>query len=171
MATKSKRVQVGFTEREHSALEAIAADERIGVATVVTRITRAHLATGQTGLPRQPPASSETLAPADEPSRVTGSPAWLPPTAKAAYRDWARDRATAVRALIDRYPTELAALDDSWAKDAPVREQLWALSAWRDLLDTGAYEDPRMELAFASALTDYANYLRDRHRQLARQRR
>ena len=34
----------------------------------------------------------------------------------------------------------------------------------RDQLDTGAYQDPQIELAFASALHDFAFYLRERPR-------
>ena len=83
---------------------------------------------------------------------------------KAAYPEWAQQRAAAVQALLDRYPGELAALSDDWARDAAAREQLWALSVWRDHLDVGFHDDPRMELAFANSLSDFAIYLQERHR-------
>jgi len=56
------------------------------------------------------------------PSVAGEGPMWLPPVAKSALAEWARSRAAAVQALIDRYPAELSALDDGWAKDAAVRE-------------------------------------------------
>ena len=79
--------------------------------------------------------------------------------------------AGAVAALIDRYPREFAALADDWAKDASVREQLWALTTWREHLDVGTYGDPRIELAFAWALQDFEAYTRERARASLRGRR
>ncbi len=88
-----------------------------------------------------------------------------------ARTQWARQRAAAVQGLLDRYPGELSSLSDGWATDAAVREQLWALTVWRDLLDVGAYDDPRMELAFAGALSEFALCLRAWHRVTAQRRR
>lgn len=42
------------------------------------------------------------------------------------------------------------------------------MSWWRDLLDSGTYDDPRMELAFAASLSEFAKYLRERSRSRGR---
>lgn len=165
--SKSKRVSVGFTEREHSALATIAEHECVGISTMIGRIARAHLATGELMVsePQAPGTTSPALSAAAE-----KGPAWLPPLNLDERERWVRDRAAGVQLMIDRYPAELAALGEGWPRDAAVREQLWALSVWRDLLDTGSYEDPRMELAFASSLAEFARYLGDRPRTTARRR-
>ncbi len=166
---RSKRVAISLTESEHTALQTIAHRQRVPVSKLLAQIARSHLAIEHADPPAHPeaPASAEP----DLPSVTGEGPTWLPPVAKPALAQWARSRAAAVQALIDRYPAELSALDDGWAKDAAVREQLWALTVWRDQLDTGAYEDPRIELAFASALHDFAFYLRERPRTSALRRR
>lgn len=169
---KTKRVSVGLTESEHAALERIAEHQRIGVSTVLARIARAQLSTGQISLPDETPIAPISSASAGGARAEPGEgPAWLPPLKAEQHQQWVRDRAAAVQSMIDRYPIELAALGEGWARDPAVREQLWALSVWRDLLDVGAYEDPRMELAFASALADFARYLSERLRATTRQRR
>jgi hypothetical protein len=155
---RSKRVAVSFTERQHDALQATASRQRIPVAQLVARIVRGHLATGED----EAPVSSPIAADLARPPEASVGPAWLPPIEPTAPTEWARQRAAAVQALLDRYPGELASLSDSWATDAAVREQLWALTVWRDLL--GAYDDPRMELAFAGAMGDFAISLRERPR-------
>lgn len=165
--SKSKRVSVGFTEREHNALATIAEHECVAISTVLARIARAHLATGEATIAE--PRTSTTRSPALGAAADKG-PAWLPPVDRNEREEWVRDRAAGVQAMIDRYPLELAALGEGWPRDAAVREQIWALSVWRDLLDTGAYEDPRMELAFASSLAEFARYLGDRSRATARLR-
>lgn len=168
--SKSKRVSVGFTEREHDALATIAEHERVGISTVLARIARAQLATGEVTIAEPKTAAAAPAAPA--PGAVAGEdPAWLPPLDPDERQRWVRDRAAAVQAMIDRYPVELVALEEGWPRDAAVREQLWALTVWRDLLDTGTYDDPRMELAFASSLAEFARYLGDRPRATARQHR
>lgn len=159
---RSKRVAISLTESEHTALQTIAQRQRVPVSKLLAQMARSHLALEHADPPAHPeaPAAAEP----DLPSVAGERPIWLPPVAKSALAQWARSRATAVQALIDRYPAELCALDDGWAKDAAVREQLWALSVWRDQLDTGTHPDPRIELAFASALHDFASYLRERPR-------
>ncbi len=135
--SKSKRISVGFTEREHDAL---ADHEHVGISTVLARIVRAQLATGNVTI-----TEPKTAPAATAPAAVTGEgPAWLPPLDPDERDRWVRDRAAAVQAMIDRYPPELATLEEGWPRDAAVREQLWALTVWRDLLDTGTYDDPRM---------------------------
>lgn len=165
---KSKRVSVGFTEREHDTLASIAEHERVGISTVLARIVRAQLATGAATIVEPKTAALAATAPA---ALAAEGPAWLPPLDPQERERWVRERAAAVQAMIDRYPLELAALEEGWPRDAATREQLWALTAWRDLLDTGTYDDPRMELAFASSLAEFARYLADRPRATARQRR
>ena len=158
---RPKRVAVSFSEREHAVLQEMAARERIPLAKAVLRIVRGHLATGR-------PAPDGTRDPTGE--SASASPGRLPPIEKAEYAGWARDRAAAVQSLLDRYPDELAHLPRDWHRVAAVGEQLWALSWWRDLLDSGTYDDPRMELAFAASLGDYARYLRERRRPGTRRR-
>jgi len=165
---RTKRVAVSFTEREYNALEKTAYRVRLPLAGLVARIVRASLESGQLHLPdpvATSPAGPVPIAVAHK------APPWLPPLASADYDDWARGCAGAVAALVDRYPRELAALADDWAKDAPVREQLWALSIWRGQLDVGTHGDPRMELAFAGALQDFEVYTRERARASLRGRR
>lgn len=166
---RSQRVAVSLTQREHTALQAMAQRQRVPVSKLIAQMARSQLALEHA----DPPAHPETLATAepDPPSVVGAGPIWLPPVAKSALAEWARSRAAAVQALIDRYPAELSALDDGWAKDAAVREQLWALTVWRDQLDTGTHRDPRIELTFAGALRDFATYLRERPRASAHRRR
>jgi len=159
---RSKRVAMSFTESEHTALQTIAQRQRVPVSKLLAQIARSHLALEHTDLPAHPEAPE--AAEPDLPSVAGERPKWLPPVAKSALAKWARSRAAAVQALIDRYPAELFVLDDGWAKDAAVREQLWALTVWRDQLDTGTHHDPRIELTFASALRDFAIYLRERPR-------
>lgn len=157
---RPKRVAVSLTEREHASLQDIAAQQRAPVAKIVLGIIRSHLATG-----RSAPAPSEAEDRPDAPRETPRkAPAWLPPLEKAAYAGWARDRASGVQSLLDRYPSELDDLPTDWHRAAAVREQLWALSCWRDYLDVGIYDDPRMELAFAASLMDFTQYLRERRR-------
>lgn len=155
MELRPKRVAVSFSEREHAALQEMAVRERIPLAKAVLRIVRGHLATGR-------PAPAPTGDATGE--RAVASPGWLPPVEQALYAEWVRDRVAAVQSLLDRYPDELADLRDDWHRVAAVREQVWALSWWRDLLDSGTYDDPRMELAFAASLAEFATYLRERSR-------
>lgn len=164
---RSVRIAVSLTQREHDALRESANRQRVPVAKAAARIIRGHLANEDD----EGPASHGTVVSEPLPAvRGLCAPAWLPPIDKSAYADWARMRAGAVEALLDRYPGELTALSDGWASDAAVREQLWALSVWRDHLDVGVHDDPRMELAFAASLSDFEIYLRERHRPGVRQR-
>jgi hypothetical protein len=165
---RSHRVAVSFTEREHNALQTTAYRTRLPLAGLVARIVRASLESGQLNLP-DPVATSAAGSTGSPAAR--NAPPWLPPLASGDYDDWAQGCAGAVAALIDRYPRELAALADDWAKDAPVREQLWALAIWRRHLDVGTYGDPRTELAFAGALQDFEVYSRERARTSLRGRR
>lgn len=158
---RPKRVAASFSEREHAALQEMAVRERIPLAKAVLRIVRGHLATGR-------PAPAPTGEATDE--RASASPGWLPPAEQGQYAEWARDRAAAVHSLPDRYPDELADHPRDWHRAAAVREQLWGLWWWRDLLDSGTYDDPRMELAFAASLGEFARYLRERRRPGARRR-
>lgn len=168
--SKSKRISVGFTEREHDALTSIAGHEGVGISTVLARIVRARLATGEVTLAE--PKNADAVSAASAPTTPTGEgPAWLPPLDSNEHPRWVRGRAAAVQSMIERYPFELRGLEEGWPHDAAVREQLWALSVWRDLLDIGAYDDPRMELAFASSLGEFARYLGDRPRTAVRLRR
>ena len=161
---RSVRVAVSLTEREHDALRESANRQRVPVAKAAARMIRGHLATGgEDSLP--PPGGAPPTAGA---TKDLTPPPWLPPRDRAGYREWAQVRAAAVQALLDRYPRDLAALADDWATNAALREQLWALSVWRDHLDVGVHDDPRMELAFAGSLSDFAAYLRDRPRGASR---
>jgi hypothetical protein len=163
---RPKRVAVSLTEREHASLQDIAAQQRAPVAKVVLGIIRNHLATGKPA-----PAPSEADDRPDlPPAAPRKAPLWLPPLVKAEYASWARDRASGVQSLLDRYPSELDDLPADWHLAAAVREQLWALSCWRDFLDVGLYDDPRMELAFAASLMDFSQYLRERRRPGAQRR-
>jgi len=166
---RSKRVAMSFTESEHTALQTMAQRQRVPVSKLLAQMARSHLALEHADPPAHPEAPAAVEP--DLPSVAGEGPTWLPPVAKSALAEWARSRAAAVQALIDRYPAELSALDDGWAKDAAVREQLWALSVWRDQLDTGTQLDPRIELAFAGALRDFAFYLRERPRTSAHRHR
>lgn len=163
---RSVRIAVSLTPREHDTLRETANRQRVPLAKAAAQIIRGHLATGQDDSPLPFETGAETLASA----RHVSPPPWLPPMGKSAYQEWGLSRASAVQALLDRYPEELAALSDGWASDAAVREQLWALSVWRDQLDVGVHDDPRMELAFARSLSDFTIYLRERQRTGSRRR-
>lgn len=158
-----------FTDDEHQTLQELALRGDLPVSKVVTGIVRAFLKPNRAeGAER---AAAAAAAVADAPRQpVPTSPLWLPPLDRSARADWARLRVAAIEALCDRYSVELSELTEGWAGDAPVREQLWAMSVWRDQLDAGIYDDPRMELSFARAMSDFAVYLRERPRRTMQRR-
>lgn len=79
---------------------------------------------------------------------------WLPPDHHVA----------AIDALRARYPGELRELRSAATadllSDALLGEQLSALAHFRKQLDDGKHPDARMELAFASALQSFGEWLR-----------
>ncbi len=97
---RSKRVAISFTESEHTALQTMAQRQRVPVSKLLAQIARSHLALEHADPPAHPeaPAAAEP----DLPSVAGERPIWLPPVAKSALAQWARSRAAAVQALIDR---------------------------------------------------------------------
>ena len=87
---------------------------------------------------------------------------WLQRDRDASWRQWAWNAGEALRA---RYP-ELAegnsALPASWPLDPGFRESVLALAVWRQELDDGHHQDPRMELAFQRAVQDFSRSIRER---------
>jgi hypothetical protein len=92
--------------------------------------------------------------------------AWLPGarTDVAAEERW-RELAASVEALAARYPRQLWALPDDWARWADLAEQLGALCAWRAALDVGEPPvPPETELRFHEALDRMRALLDERAR-------
>ncbi len=151
MPTAAKRIAIVLSASERDALEQLARAQGEPLARVAARGVRSFLSGQVAGL---------DTTPARRPPRPRGSsvatPPWLP--LGRGTESWWTERLDVVSRLQRRYPAELAALPDSWRRDALIAEQLLALATWRDQLDAGVH-DPRMELAFASALLAFARQL------------
>ena len=146
----AERVGVSLTPAERDALRELAARSQEPVARAAARLIRAGLE--QTG-------AAVDAAPArrggNGRDRVAESaPAWLPPSRCA----------LAISALRDRYPHELRHAPTDVERDRFVAEQLAALSVWRDQLDAGIHDDPRMELALGAELRSLSRWLEERAR-------
>lgn len=154
----SRRIQLMLPDpaAEQLAEEARAAGRPLG--THASQILQAHLAES-TDLDRPRPvrrARSRGRSPA---AKGAGRPPWLPP--HSARRAWRAEMWGAILALHDRYPEQLAPLQDGWWESEAHVERLCALVAWRRQLDTDA-ADPREELAFHVQLEDYSRSLRQK---------
>src|SRR6266511_2877973 len=149
---RTPRIAIPLTPGERDALRQLAAAGSEPEARVAGRLLRAALADQGASLDQAPRYRVTTRRP--DPVEHDGAAAWLPPSARAA----------GIAALHERYPAELRHLSADPFADALVAEQLAALSVWRERLDDGQHDDPRMELAFAHELRDIAAWLQTRAR-------
>jgi CopG-like RHH_1 or ribbon-helix-helix domain, RHH_5 len=83
-------------------------------------------------------------------------PCWLEPPVKNA--EWRSQMWGAIVALHNRYPRELADLNDHWWESGSLVETLCALAIWRRRIDESGL-DPREELAFQTGLSDCSSSL------------
>jgi hypothetical protein len=146
-AGRTPRIAIVLAPGERDALQQLAAEHGEPASTTAARLVRSALAErGATleGARRGPRHRAERGA----------EPPWLPPAT----------RADAIAALQDRYPAELRHLPADPLRDPIIAEPLAALTVWRDQLDDGAHADPRMELAFAHELRDFAAWLQTQAR-------
>lgn len=151
-STRPGRVAITLTAGERDVLRGLAHRSHEPQGTTAARLLRAGLANNGATLDA---ALGKPTArpPRPEPTSDRG-PDWLPP---AHYAD-------AVDALRRRYPHELRYLPDDALTDTLLAEQLAALAHWRQALDQGDHDDPRMELAVGHELRDLANWLQQRAR-------
>lgn len=159
MPTAAKRIAIVLSASERDALAQLARAQSEPLARVAARAVRSFLSSQADGL---------GAAPARRQPRPLGSspamPPWLPRERE--LESWWTEHVEVVGRMQRRYPAELAALSAAWRDDALIAEQLLALATWRDQLDTGVHDDPRMELAFASALLAFARQLDGRRARL-----
>jgi len=146
---RTPRIAIPLTPGERDALRQLAVAGREPDARVAGRLLRAALADAGAALDAAPRHRAGARRP--EPA---GAAAWLPPSTRAA----------GIAALRERYPAELRHLPADPVDDPFVAEQLAALVVWRERLDDGQHDDPRMELAFAHELRDLAAWLQTRAR-------
>jgi hypothetical protein len=159
MPTAAKQIAIVLSASERDALAQLARGHGEPLARVAARAVRSFLSSQADGL---------GAAPARRQPRPPGSsaatPPWLP--REHAPESWWTERLKVVAGMQRRYPAELAALPAEWRDDALIAEQLLARATWRDQLDAGVHDDPRMELAFASALLAFARQLDGRRARL-----
>jgi len=156
-ASGLQRVAVSLSRGERDALRELATHRSEPEATTAARLVRAGLADAGARLDPPPkrrrgPVRAEPSSPAQP---EAGQPVpWLPTTVCAA----------AVSALTERYPLDLRAALAPGAGDRASGERLAALSVWRDQLDVGAHQDPRVELLFSDELVRTGRWLEERSR-------
>jgi hypothetical protein len=150
-ARRTPRIAIPLTPGERDALRQLAAAGCEPEARVAGRLLRAALADHGAALDAAPRhrVGTRSAAPVEH-----GDAAWLPPSI----------RADGMVALRERYPAELRHLPADLSADPLVGEQLAALTVWRERLDDGQHDDPRMELAFAHELRDFGAWLQTRAR-------
>jgi hypothetical protein len=102
------------------------------------------------------PAARAEAPPMPTPPLEGGGP-WLEPRNDTRAR-WRSELWTAVLALHERYPDELANLDADWWRNPSRVEVLGALATWRSTIDTSG-QDPREELAFHTQLMAFGAIL------------
>ena len=152
-----QRVAVSLSRGERDALRELAIRRSEPEATTAARLVRAGLADAGARLDPPPkrrrgPARSEPTGPAQ--AEAARPVPWLPTTVCAA----------AVSTLTERYPLDLRAALAAGAQDRAAGERLAALSVWRDQLDIGAHQDPRVELLFSDELARTGRWLEERSR-------
>jgi hypothetical protein len=97
--------------------------------------------------------------------RSAQRPRWLAPAQDAAA--WRSSTWAQIVALHERYPTQLAGVQDGWWEHPTQLETLAALAAWRHELDQHG-TDPREELLFHAQLDDYHAVLKGQARGVAK---
>jgi hypothetical protein len=141
-------VAITLRDSERDALAALARRAREPEATTAARLIRASLIDNGASLDaavrgRSAPSHSSGDRHADRAAD------WLPPAKLAA----------AIDALRERYPHELRHLRDDALSHTATAEQVAALALLREQIDSGRYDDPRMELLFAQELRVFARWL------------
>jgi len=156
-ASALQRVAVSLSRGERDALRELATRRSEPEATTAARLIRAGLADAGARLD-PPPKRRRGPVRADQPNvaptQATRPVPWLPTNGCAA----------AVLALGERYPIDLRAGLAPAAEDRAASERLAALSVWRDQLDVGAHQDPRVELLFSDELARTGRWLEERSR-------
>jgi hypothetical protein len=148
----SKRLQIVLPDPAAAELGGLAASSDQPAATIASLMVRNELALASNARTR----SARSAQPPVSRGRVERA-RWLEPYGGSA--SWRAEMWGAIVALHGRYPRALGALKDQWWTDDSHVETLCALVAWRGEIDAGG-SDPREELAFQSALADYARTLK-----------
>jgi len=146
MSPRPGRVAVSLAPGERDALARVAHDADEPIATTAGRLLRAALA-DHGALLDAPPA------------RRSG-----PTRARRAKAAASVPAADAIERLRKRYPADLRHAPAALDADNHTAEQLAALAAWRDDLDSAAEPNPREILAFGHELRTTAAWLQDRAR-------
>lgn len=146
MSRRPGRVAISLAPGERDALARGAHDAGEPISTYAGRLVRAALAGD--GAQLDPPPARRA-----GPTRATRrrAPATFP-------------AAQAIDRLRERYPTDLRNAPADLDADPLVAEQLAALAAWREDLDSATEPNPREVLAFGHELRTTAAWLQDRAR-------
>lgn len=147
---RPRRVQVTLRASEHDALAALAAERRQPEATAAAELVRAGLIDRGASLAAAVRRRTTPRPDAGE-GHAAGAAIWLPPDR----------RIVAIEALRARYPHTLRHLRPEALDLLEVAEPVSALSLMREQIDTGRYDDPRIELAFAHELRLFARWLQE----------
>jgi len=141
---------VTLRDSELDALAELAAARSEPEATTAARLLRAGLIDGGASL-----AAAVRRRTAPQPDNRAGHTAsaaiWLPPNRRIA----------AIEQLRARYPHTLRHLRPEALDLLEVAEPVSALSLMREQIDTGRYDDPRIELAFSHELRVFARWLQE----------
>lgn len=146
MSRRPARIAISVAPGERDALTRAAHAAGEPIATYAGRLVRAALAADGAALD-PPPAGRAGPDRARPTRRRPSTPA-----------------ADAVERLRERYPADLRHAPDDPSTDTLVAEQLVALAAWRDDLDTATEPNPREILAFGHELRTITAWLQDRAR-------
>ncbi len=145
MSHRPARVAISVAPGERDALTRAARQAGEPISTYAGRLVRAALAAD--GAQLDPPPARR--AGPDRPRRPK-APASTPAT-------------DAIERLRERYPVDLRHAPANLHTDTVIAEQLAALAAWRDALDT-TEPNPREILAFGHELRTISAWLQDRAR-------
>lgn len=146
MSPRPGRVAVSLAPGERDALARVAHDVGEPISTTAGRLLRAALADHGAQLDAPPARRSGPSR-----ARRTKAPASAPIS-------------DAIERLRKRYPADLRHAPADLAADTHTAEQLAALAAWRDDLDSATEPNPREILAFGHELRTTAAWLQDRAR-------
>jgi hypothetical protein len=146
MSPRPGRVAISLAPGERDALARVAHEVGEPISTTAGRLLRAALADHGAQLDAPPARRSGPTR-----TRRPKPPASVP-------------AAEAIERLRKRYPVDLRHAPADLSADTHIAEQLAALAAWREDLDSATEANPRELLAFGHELRSAAAWLQDRAR-------